>query len=306
MIGLEVIKSGIFTLVQDSGRYGYMDMGITQSGVMDQYSYDWLNKLLENDKNTNCIEIVFGNIKLLCHCDTFMAVTGAKCELFINSKVKENWKVHKVYRGDIITIGKILKGSRVYFTVKGGFDIPLELGSVSTTFKESIGGLKNGSKLKNGDILPCKEHIHAIIAKTADKYIPNYNDIIVLRVILGYQEESFSKDEKDKFFNTHYEVTSSFDRMGCKLKGEAIKSSLNGIISEAISFGSIQIPKDGQPIILLNDRQTIGGYPKIGIVLPIDCFKLSQASTGNKIIFNKLELNEAINIIKEYNIKEAF
>jgi len=296
MSGLEVVKAEILTTVQDSGRDGYMDYGITKSGAMDLYAYNWLNKLLGNSQNTNCLEIVFGNIEFFSHIDTYLAITGAKCEFSINNKPKENWQVVKVKSGDCIKIGKILRGVRVYLGVKGGFEIEEELGSCSSTLKEQIGR----DKLKDGEVLKCNSCLNLPLAKLQQEYIPDYKKELVLRVVLGYQEDSFSKEEKEKFFNSTYTITNEFNRMGCKLKGEKIESNKNGIISEAISLGSIQIPKDGQPIILLNERQTIGGYPKIGTVLPIDCYKLAQRAPNTKISFEVIELQDAIDLMKKF------
>lgn len=290
---LVVKKAGALTLIEDSGRYGHMNMGITQSGVMDRYSYNFLNKLLENKSDTNCLEMVFGDIELKSNVNSFIAVTGALCELFINGEKKQNWVVHKIVQNDTITIGKILKGQRVYLGIKGGFDIQSELGSVATTLKEELGGI-NGAKLKNGEILACNEYIECTPKRVSEKLIPTFEDTIELRVVLGYQEDSFLDSEKEKFFSSTYEVMSQSNRMAYKLNGETISSTLNGIVSEAISLGSIQIPKDGQPIVLLNERQTIGGYPKIGVVIPRDCSKLAQAKAGNKISFKKISLEEAI------------
>jgi len=297
MSGLEVIKAGIFSTIQDSGRNGYMDYGITKSGAFDLYAYNWLNKLLENSHNTNCIEIAFGNVEFKVLCDTYIALSGAECEFSINGISKQSWQVEKVKSGESIKIGKLLRGARVYLGVKGGFEIDKELGSSSSTLKEQIGR----DKLKNGETLKCNSYLDSPLKKLQKKHIPNYKEELTLRVILGYQEDSFSTSEKEKFFNSEYTITNEFNKMGCKLSGEKIQSSLDGIISEAISLGSIQIPKDGQAIILLNERQTIGGYPKIGTVLPIDCYKLAQRIPNTKIRFQLIALEDAINIMKEFN-----
>jgi len=297
MSGLEVLKAGIFTTIQDRGRFGYMNSGITQSGVMDEYSYNCLNELLQNKKDSNCLEIVFGNVEFKSSIKTFIASTGAKCELSINGKKKQNWKVYKIQVGDIISIGKILQGQRVYFGVKDGFVLKKELKSDSSTIKYNIGH----EKLKNSDLLVCKEFDTIALKELKSRYIPEYKDELDLRVVIGYQIDSFPIKEQEKFFNLPFKITPSFDRMGCKLSGEKIKSKHEGIISEAISFGSIQIPKDGQVIILLKDRQTIGGYPKIGTVLPIDCYKLAQMKIGSTIRFKKIKLEDAIKKQLDFN-----
>ncbi|WP_419764489.1 MAG: biotin-dependent carboxyltransferase family protein [Arcobacter sp.] len=291
-MSLEIINNPILATIQDKGRYSYSHIGVTNSGVMDEYAYMYANKMLSNPLNTNTIEISFSNVSFKAHADTQIAITGAICEVFINDISKICWHTYHIKSGDIIKIGKILEGSRVYFSVKDGFDIKKEFGSNSTTLKENLGGL-DGGKLKKGDILAFKPFPKTHNKRLKKEHIPIYEDELILRVILSYQEENFSKEEQDKFFSNTYTITNEFNRMGCKLSGKAIACDINGIISEGISFGAIQIPSDGQPIILLKDRQTIGGYPKIGSVFSIDCFKLSQAKPNCKIKFVPIGIEEA-------------
>lgn len=300
MSGFEIIKSGLFTLLQDKGRFGLTHLGVTNSGCMDEYAAFMAQKLLQNPMETNILEITFGTVELRATSNTNIVTTGALCEFFINDEVKQNWQTYKIKMGDIVKIGKILKGQRVYLAVRGGFDIKKEFGSNSTTIKEELGGL-NGKALKNNDFLPYKEDISLFSYKLKSKYLPTYDEeILTLRVVLSYQEESFSQEQKEKFFNNIYTITNDFNRMACKLNGEKIVSSLDGIISEGISFGAIQIPKDGQPIVLLKERQTIGGYPKIGSVLSIDCFKLAQRKINSKIRFEKIDIIEAQKKLKGF------
>ena len=291
-MSLEIINNPILVMLQDKGRYGYSDIGVTNSGVMDEYAYYAANKMLGNSFDTNILEIAFSNVIFKANAPTQIAITGAICELFINDISKQCWQTHNVKAGDIIKIGKILKGIRVYLGVLGGFDIKKEFGSNSTTIKENLGGL-NGDKLKKGDILAFKEISCSFDARFKKELIPSYEDELILRVVLSYQSDLFANEEKEKFFSNSFTVSNDFNRMGCKLNGESILCDVNGIISEGIAYGSIQIPKDGQPIILLKDRQTIGGYPKIGSVLAIDCFKLSQVKANTKIRFSEISIDEA-------------
>lgn len=291
-MSLEVLNNPILATIQDMGRYSYSHIGVTNSGAMDEYAYLMANKILSNPMNTNTIEISFSNVIFKAHASTQIVITGATCEFFINDIPKSCWESYKINNGDIIKIGKILKGSRVYLSVSGGFDIKKEFGSNSTTLKENLGGI-DGTKLKKGDILPFKSFLNKYTKRLKKEFIPNYENELTLRVILSYQEENFSKEEKEKFFSNEYTITNEFNKMGCKLSGESIKCDINGIISEGIALGAIQIPNDGQPIILLKDRQTIGGYPKIGSVLSIDCFKLSQAKPNDKVKFIPITIEEA-------------
>jgi len=302
-MGFEVIKSGIFTLLQDRGRFGLTHLGVSNSGVMDEYASLMAHKMLSNSLEDNLLVVVFGNIELKAHGNTVMCVTGAKCELFLNDIPLSTWKNFKVNSGDSIKIGKILEGQRVYLAVKNGFDIKKEFLSNSTTVKEELGGI-NGKQLKKGEFLPYKSTRSFVNNRLKQEFIPSYiEEVLTLRVVLGYQEENFSQDEKNKFFSSTYEVTADFNRMACRLKGEAIHSNLEGIISEGICFGAIQIPKNGQPIVLLKERQTIGGYPKIGSVLSIDCFKLAQRKVGSKIRFENIDIEIAQNKVRDfYNV----
>ncbi len=300
MSGFEVIKSGAFTLIQDRGRFGLTHLGVSNSGFMDEYAALMAHKMLDNDYNINILEITFSSVELRAQANTTICITGASCEFFINNKEKTTWSTYRINSGDTIKIRKILKGQRVYIAVKGGFDIKKEFGSNSTTIKENLGGL-DGKQLKKSDFLPFFITDSIANKRLKSIHIPTYDgEILTLRVVLAYQEQSFSKEEQEKFFNSIYTITSDFNRMACKLNGEKITSSLDGIISEGISFGSIQIPKDGEPIILLKERQTIGGYPKIGSVLSCDCFKLAQRKINSKIRFKKIDIKEAQSIQKEF------
>ena len=297
--GFEVINPGIFTLLQDKGRFSFSHLGVSNSGFMDEYAALYSQKLLNNSYDTNLLEIAFSNLILKSNLDTTIAITGAYCEFFINDVLKNTWQTHKIRKGDILKIGKFLKGQRVYLCVKNGFNVKKEFSSNSTTIKEGLGGLE-GKQLKKGDFLPCSNFNETINNRLQKRYQPLYKDELCLRVILSYQENSFSKKEKEKFFNNTYEITSDFNRMACKLDGEKIKSNLNGVVSEGIAFGSIQIPSDGKPIILLKERQTIGGYPKIGAVLSIDCFKLAQMKIASKIKFEQIDINLAQKKLRDF------
>ena len=298
-MSLEIINNPLFATIQDMGRYGYSHIGVTNSGVMDEYAYLFAQKLLKNPLDANVLEIAFSNVVFKANANTQIAITGAICEVFINDIKKECWQTHNLRAGDILKIGKILEGNRVYLAIFGGFEIKKEFGSNSTTIKENLGGI-DGNKLKKGDILPFRSCTFSHNIRVKEKFIPKIEEELTLRVLLSYQDEYFQKEEKEKFFKNQFLVTNDFNRMACKLSGEAIKCDINGIISEGIAFGSIQIPSDGQPIVLLKDRQTIGGYPKIGTVLSIDCFKLSQAKVNTKIRFEEISYEKAVEEVKAF------
>jgi biotin-dependent carboxylase-like uncharacterized protein len=295
-VSLTVNQSGMLSLLQDAGRYGQHDIGLTTGGPMDAMAFKWANRLLANKLSATAIEVTVGGLELAATVDTFIVVTGAKVPLTINAVEKTLWQVHAVRVGDIIKLGFATEGMRAYLSVAGGFKVAPQFNSTATVIRESIGGL-NGGPLKIGDILPCDAANSIKPLKLAEYYQPKYNQEAVLRVVLGYQQDSFSEHQQWRFFNGEYTVSASCDRMGFRLQGAEINCDLNGILSEGICFGAIQIPADGQPIVLLNDRQTIGGYPKIGSVLSIDCAKLAQLATSGKVRFKAIDIYQAQNLI---------
>ena len=293
MNALRVTKAGMLTLLEDNGRHGYAHIGITQSGVLDGYSATWVNKLLGNSSGTNMLEILLGNVSLVSTVDSYIAVCGAQAKLTINGIEHNMWKVNKIKAGDSIEIGVTQKGLRSYLGIKGGFLMEPDLGSCSTTIKDGF-----SEKIAIGDMLPCNEYKDSLLCATPQIHIPRFLDVITLRVVLGYQSEYFSAEQIERFFASAYTLSNQANRMGCKLEGEKIIAEKE-LVSEAISFGAIQIPKDGQPIVLLKERQTIGGYPKIGSVIPVDCFRLAQAKPGTTVAFKEVSLEEAIEQTKD-------
>ena len=284
--GFKVLSAGLFTTIQDQGRKGYTHLGITQSGVMDEYAYLWGQKLLDN-KNSNALEVMVG-LKLEVLTSTVISVCGADLSFQINDKTQTIWQTHFVQKGDIFSFPKRVLGQRAYLAVKESFTLQKHYNSYATTLKEDI-----GSKIQRNDILEFSSSPKTPTKRVQKKYIPNYNNPLILRLLPSYQNDYFSKEEQQKFFNSQYEITMQSDRMGAKLKGMAITPSQGGIISEGIAFGSVQIPQDGQPILLLKERQTIGGYPKIGTVLAIDCYRFSQLAVGDKVKFEKISIDVA-------------
>ena len=295
-MSFKVINSGIFTTLQDQGRYGYTHEGRTPSGAIDEYAYLWGQKLL-NQKNINALEVMVG-LKLEALKDIEVSVTGADLSFKINGILQPIWQTHFIKMNDVLSFEKRVSGQRAYLAVKDGFDVEKKYGSYATTLKENI-----GSKVQRGDVLEffvTNNEERVFIFRTVREFIPDYEKPLILRLLLSYQDNYFTEEEKEKFFSREYEITLQSDRMGFKLKGQAVNPTKGGIISEAIAFGSVQIPKDGQPIVLLKERQTIGGYPKIGTVLAVDCFRLSQMAIGSKIRFKPIGVEETEEIMRMF------
>lgn len=292
--GLTVVQPGILSLLQDAGRFGQHSIGLTNGGPLDKHSFDWANRLCGNNANACAIEASIGGLTLQAEVHTQIALTGGDAQLTINDKPAASWQTHSVKSGDKIALGFAQANLRHYLAVKGGFQIAPMFGSCATVAREKLGGL-NGAALQAGDNLPC---IATAAADTQSLTLdeanrPDYSGDITLRVILGYQQAAFSHVEKARFFNHDFELSDNCDRMGFRLTGPEIKSGISGMLSEGICFGAIQIPADGQPIVLLNDRQTIGGYPKIGAVLSLDIPKLTQRMPGTAVRFEAITIDEA-------------
>lgn len=290
----KVLSSGIFTTVQDLGRQGHTHLGITPSGAMDEYAYRWSQKLL-GDECGNALEILLSGLKLQATAPSTISITGADLDFRINGISQPIWQTHQIQTDDMLSFEQKHSGMRAYLAVKGGFDLPKYQESYSTTLKEH-----KGKKLIAGDTLPFTSSQITLTKRVPEKYIPSYPEHLTLRIILSYQHDYFTDAQKEKFFSSSYTLTPEMSRMGYKLKGEPMIPSKGDIISEGITFGAVQIPPDGQPIILLKERQTIGGYPKMGSVLPIDCYKLAQMSIGSNIGFEVIGVEEAQEAMKTF------
>ncbi len=293
--GFLVRQPGLMTLIQDAGRFGQHGIGLTCGGPLDAEAFSWANRLCGNNEGVTALEVSFGGLTLEAQVATRIAVTGAELPLKINGQEQELWRSHAVNAGDLIELGYATNGCRAYLAVAGGFDVPHSFGSAATVSRESVGGL-NGGKLEPNDFLPCAEASANGCLLLAEDHRPAYGKNAHLRVILGYQKQAFSDLQIARFFTSEYETTDRSDRMGYRLNGPEIKPAIDGILSEGICHGAIQVPADGQPIILLNDRQTIGGYPKLGSVLSLDTAKLAQLTPGSTITFEAVTIDDAHNL----------
>ncbi|MBA6352702.1 biotin-dependent carboxyltransferase [Colwellia sp. BRX8-4] len=297
-LGFIVKRPGMLSLVQDEGRYGAFNVGLTNGGPIDKLAFHWANRLCNNALNVSAIEVSVGGFAIIAQVDAVIAVTGADMPLTINGQVKTLWRSYQVKAGDLIELGFTNLGMRSYFAVAGGFNITPSFGSTATVCREGIGGLK-GKKLAANDILPCVTTKDSQLVSLSIEDQPKYSQEVLLRIIPSYQQHHFSVEQQKLFFSSEYSVGKSFDRMGYRLEGQKIVSDINGILSEGICHGAVQIPSDGQPIVLMNDRQTIGGYPKIGAVISIDTAKLGQLSQGGKVRFAPITMEKARELILE-------
>lgn len=285
----------MLSLIIDAGRYGYHKLGLTTSGPLDSLAFYWANRLLDNRDNLTSIELGFGGLKLTASTTTSFAITGASAPCKLNGVPIEQWRTHNIQEGDTLEIGYCTAGTRCYLAVAGGFTIKPSFGSTSTVLREKIGGL-NGDQLKTGDVLPCNASPLTKQRMLPHKHRPEYPNQLLLRMIKGYQHQSFGHEQQHSFYHSDYQLTDHCDRMGFRLQGPAVTSKLNRLLSEGICQGAIQVPADGQPIVLMNDRPTIGGYPKLGSLIPQDTAKLSQLRPGATVGFHAISLEQAYSL----------
>tara|TARA_R110000823_G_scaffold291009_4_gene409324 strand:- start:3622 stop:4560 length:939 start_codon:yes stop_codon:yes gene_type:complete len=283
-VSLRVLAGGALSLLQDSGRRGSHHLGMTLGGALDGEAYHYCNRLLQNPPDSSVIEISLGGLQLQAEVDTWFCVTGASMPLTIDGTEHALWRVHQLKAGQSVALGYAQDGSRSYLGVAEGFDIPHYFGSASTVIREGTGGL-NGKPLAKGDSLPCPEVAQRRRLSLPRQYRPRYQRQATLRVIPGYQQHLFSREQQRQFFAFPYRVSERSDRMGYRLEGNPVHCDVDGVLSEGICLGAIQVPPDGQPIVLLNDHQTIGGYPKIGSALITDAWRLAQLNAGHSVHF---------------------
>ena len=303
-MSFKVVQPGLLSLLQDLGRFGQHGVGLTTSGPLDGEAFAWANRILNNPANACAIEVSFGGLELQAQTFSYICVTGAALELSINGHSKALWHSHKVSPGDNIKLAYSEQGCRSYLAVAGGFTIAPSFGSCATVTREHIGGL-NGTKLQAKDQLPCPSVPQLKRQALAPQYHPNYGPTAVLRLVLGYQHAMFDATTKARFFHGQYTVTDRSDRMGMRLEGPSIPCPSQQMLSEGIALGSVQVPADGQPIVLLNDRQTIGGYPKLGCVIGRDTARLAQLRPGNSVRFEAIDLYQAHTISTLAQLKFA-
>lgn len=286
-MGILVEDGGILTTVQDAGRFGYQQYGVTPAGPMDQKAFYLGNILVGNAKEESALEITFQGPRLRFEADNIIAVTGGDLSPQINNQVISMCQAIRVKSGDVLSFGGMKNGCRGYIAFAGGLDIPVVMGSKATLLRNNLGGME-GRKLQKGDKIgfsaPKTELPDMDRRKTpVEKYDSRE---IVLRVVPGPQDDCFSREGIQKFYWNSAVISNEFDRMGCRLECDPIPHVGDGnIISDGIAFGSIQVPTNGKPIIMLADRQTTGGYTKIGTVASVDLPKLVQAMPGCKVRF---------------------
>jgi len=301
-IFFEVLRSGINTTFQDKGRFHMQHFGVTPGGCMDTKSFLIANALVGNSSNEGVLEFAYqGPLLKLVKGKTKISITGNVLFQIIKSNEETiNGKCYRTYdldEGDQIDILATKQSAYGYMALEGGFDVKPFCKSVSILGRATIGP-NAGKKIKINDKINIKSN------KTSNKnFITNFsnNEKDTIKVLKGPQFDYFANESQKDFFSKHYKVSNLTDRMGMRLEGGVMKNIVStNIRSEGITKGAIQVPADGQPIILLTDYPTIGGYPKIANVISADYDLLIQKTPGEKIFFKLIELPEAEQLYKEH------
>ncbi len=294
MTVLNVLTPGMHSLIQDLGRQGVGHLGLSGGGPLDLHAFCWANRLLGNPSHAPALEITLGQAAFQAEQTVQLALTGAAMGATIDGVALENWRSFILKSGQVLKLGFARQGFRAYLAMQGGIEASNWFGSAATVVRNQMGGLSAapGRALVKGDQLVAK------MAQTTGfrpqavpaRFIPVYAPQLAIGLFETYQHALFTAEQKQQFYQTEYTVSDKLDRMGVRLQGAALHPAQNGVISEGIAPGSIQFPPNGQPIILLNDRQTLGGYPKLGCVCKFGLMCLAQARPGATLRFYPADL----------------
>jgi antagonist of KipI len=296
-----VLKPGLFTTVQDLGRYGYLRFGVPISGAMDQFSLVAANVLVGNKSDDACLETTIMGPELQALGETQVAVTGANCSPRINGEDVPMWRTLQLQKDDVVSFRNMHTGCRAYLSIRGGVNTPLVLGSRSTYVRGGFGGLE-GRRLRGDDVIEGFDVLPPDAGYSMPKQlVPRFSDHVKVRAVLGPQAEMFTERGVSVFFSGLFRVSADADRMGYRLEG--LRVELEGkadIVSDALLPGAVQIPKDAKPIIIMRDAQTTGGYPKIAVAIAADLSVLGQLKPGCSVTFFKVTLREAEERTREF------
>ncbi|PID14399.1 KipI antagonist [Sporosarcina sp. P34] len=305
-MSVNVLNAGLLTTIQDIGRTGSQKFGVLVSGAMDSYSMRVANLLVGNEEREGVFEITLFGTMLQFEEDALIAITGGDLQTTIDGIPVANWRPLIVKKGSILKFGFAIEGCRAYLAIAGGIDIPVVMESKSTYLVAGIGGFKGRALQQNdhlsfGQLTESNEKVFARIEQlgTPDWAVPHHllirlTSTQTIRIIAGTEYQYVDDASKQRLVSEPYVVTPQSNRMGLRLEGKALLLTEKiELLSEGVTFGTMQLPPNGKPIILMADRQTAGGYPKIGQVITADLGSLSQVKPNAKLYFKLLSHAEA-------------
>jgi antagonist of KipI len=322
-VSVRVIAGGLQTTVQDLGRPSSQRQGVPAGGAMDRTALRAGNILVGNDEGAAGLEAALIGPTLAFDRPTLIAITGADLVATVEHEPLPAWHAALVQAGAVLRFGAPARGCRAYIALAGGLDVPLLFGSRSTYLRAEFGGL-DGRALRAGDALnlgspsALSREIAASLRATSQVSIarwsigstvrPRFADDALVRVIPGAHASALSDQSRDQLFAARFRVSASSDRMGYRLEGPPLSlASPIELLSEAVAFGTIQLPPGGAPIVLMADRQTTGGYPRIGEVASIDLPLVAQLKPGDHVRFRPISLRDAqrLYLAREQELAEA-
>ncbi len=303
---VQVLSGGLSTTVQDLGRPGRYAIGMPPSGALDQYSLRVANALVGNDESAAALEATYVGPELRFGDDRLVAVTGGDATVTLNGEPVPTWEAVPVAAGDTLSFGMITSGARPYVAISGGVDVPTYLGSRSTYTLIGLGG-HEGRTLAEGDELPLGEDPGRGRrgARVPDDLVPSFGSEIDVRVVVGLCSYRLTESALESFLSTPWRVTKDADRVGYRLRGGSLDfvereqpfgagSDPANVVDLGYPVGSIQVPGGDEPIVLLGDAVTGGGYATIGTVVSVDRDLFGQARTGDTVRFRSVDLDEAL------------
>ena len=297
MTTASLLEAGLLTTVQDLGRHGHLRYGIPASGPVDRQAFILANRLVGNPDTAAGLECTLMGPTLQMTEESVVAVTGADMPVTVNGRESSRWAAIRVRAGDVVKLGPSRSGMRAYLALAGGVELPLVLGSRSTYLRGRLGGYR-GRQLQRGDLLNVgappvgPQRLDGLAVRP--ELIPDYRDGVEVRVILGPQDDRFTTEGIRTFLQGPYEMTHQSDRMGARLRGPVITHTRgHDIISDGVPLGWVQVAGDGQPIVLLVDRQSTGGYTKIATVCSFDVGRVGQVRPGQRLHFRQIGVGEA-------------
>ena len=303
----EVLSPGIMSTVQDLGRFGCARYGVAASGALDGFALRVGNLLVGNAENAAVVETTLMGLRIKVLRDTVVAVTGGDLQARKGSESLPMWRSNRLREDETIVFSGPTSGFRSYLAVAGGIQVAAVLGSRSTNLSSGFGGFE-GRPLRKGDIIaaaPVKDAVRFADRCFMPEAVPGYSSPWRLRVVWGPQDDHFSEEGKQTFGTAAFTVSPDSDRTGIRLKGPVVtrKPGMEeSIISEGILSGAIQIPGDGQPIIILGETAS-GGYRKIATVISADLPLLGQVTPGDEVAFETVSMEEALQALREMEDK---
>jgi len=288
---LNILRAGLMTSVQDRGRHGWRQLGVSLSGALDEPSMRTANMLVGNSENSAVLEIVLGQFKAEFQRDGWFALTGAACNAELDGKpVWTGWRL-PVRRGQVLTLSMPTRGMRSYLAVNGGFAVAEMLGSHSTDLKAAFGGWQ-GRKLQDGGRPRGGAPPRRFSQSAGVRQLLWGNRI---RALPGPEYSEFTHDAQEAFWRNPWKLSPQSNRMGYRLQGDSLqRTATRDLLSHGLVPGVVQVPPNGQPIVLMADAQTTGGYPRIACIIEADIYQLAQIRLGEPIHFIPCTLEEAL------------